>query len=51
MSSSPLPALTFRGIWKAVGPGILYAGAAVGASHLVLSTQAGAHYYFHFIIP
>lgn len=49
MSSSPLPALTFRGIWKAVGPGILYAGAAVGASHLVLSTQAGAHYYFHFI--
>ncbi len=29
---------------KYYGPGILLAGAAIGASHLVASTQAGAHY-------
>lgn len=28
--------------WKAFGPGILMASAAIGASHLVSSTQAGA---------
>ena len=27
-----------------LGPGLLYAGAAVGVSHLVMSTQAGANY-------
>ena len=32
------------GIRKAMGPGILYAAAAVGASHLVQSTRAGANY-------
>jgi Mn2+/Fe2+ NRAMP family transporter len=31
-------------IWKAIGPGILVACAAVGGSHLVWSTQAGAYY-------
>lgn len=31
-----------RGFWKAVGPGILFAGAAIGVSHLVQSTRAGA---------
>ncbi|MFN3917818.1 MAG: NRAMP family divalent metal transporter [Flavobacteriales bacterium] len=29
-------------IWQAMGPGLLYAGAAVGVSHLVQSTKAGA---------
>jgi len=29
-------------LWKAIGPGILVACAAVGGSHLVWSTQAGA---------
>lgn len=31
---------------KAIGPGILYAGAAIGASHLVQATRAGASYGF-----
>ncbi len=29
-----------------LGPGLLYAGAAVGVSHRVMSTQAGANYAF-----
>ncbi len=32
--------------WKILGPGLLYAGAAVGVSHLVQSTRAGAMYNF-----
>ncbi|MEZ5500708.1 MAG: hypothetical protein R3E77_14945 [Steroidobacteraceae bacterium] len=31
--------------WSQLGPGILYAGAAVGISHLVQATRAGANYY------
>lgn len=31
-------------LMKAIGPGILMAGAAIGGSHLVSSTQAGAKY-------
>ncbi|MCM8525304.1 MAG: divalent metal cation transporter [Lentisphaeraceae bacterium] len=31
---------------NSLGPGLLYAGAAVGVSHLVMSTQAGAKYGF-----
>lgn len=31
-----------RSFWRAYGPGILFAGAAVGVSHLVQSTRAGA---------
>ena len=34
---------------KALGPGLLYAGAAIGVSHLVQSTQAGAKYGFLFV--
>ena len=34
---------------KSLGPGILYAGAAIGASHLVQSTRAGANYGFKLI--
>ncbi len=37
-------ALTWRGLRQAMGPGILLAGAAIGGSHLVASTQAGALY-------
>lgn len=29
---------------KAIGPGLLFAGAAIGASHLVQSTRAGANF-------
>lgn len=29
--------------WKILGPGILYAGAAIGVSHLIQSTRAGAN--------
>jgi Mn2+/Fe2+ NRAMP family transporter len=31
-----------RSSWKAFGPGLLFAGAAIGVSHLVQSTRAGA---------
>lgn len=33
-------------LWKAVGPGLVYAGAAIGVSHLVQATKAGAGYGF-----
>jgi len=33
-----------RTFWKALGPGLLFTGAAVGVSHLVQSTRAGAVY-------
>ncbi|MCK5775424.1 MAG: Nramp family divalent metal transporter [Bacteroidales bacterium] len=36
-------------IYKSLGPGLLYAGAAVGVSHLVQSTRAGAGYGFDLI--
>lgn len=42
-----------RTFWKALGPGLLFAAAAVGVSHLVQSTRAGAVYglsLFFFII-
>lgn len=39
----PLLPSTFR---RALGPGLLMAGAAVGVSHLVQSTRAGAEYGF-----
>jgi len=39
-------------ILKSLGPGLLFAGAAVGVSHLVQSTRAGADlvlvYYGHY---
>ncbi|MFH1416778.1 MAG: Nramp family divalent metal transporter [Planctomycetota bacterium] len=37
------------GLLNAIGPGIMYAGAAVGVSHLVQSTRAGAGYGFTLI--
>ncbi len=36
----------FASILKTLGPGLLFAGAAVGVSHLVQSTRAGAEYGF-----
>jgi len=33
-----------RSFWGAFGPGLLFAGAAVGVSHLVQSTRAGASF-------
>lgn len=35
-----------RGLLKAIGPGILLAGAAIGVSHLVQATRAGADFRF-----
>ena len=37
------------GYLKTLGPGLLYAGAAIGVSHLVQSTRAGAEYGFGLI--
>ncbi len=36
---------------KNLGPGLLFAGMAIGTSHLVLSTKAGAQYGWIMIIP
>ena len=33
-----------RSAMKALGPGLLFASSAIGTSHLVLSTRAGAHH-------
>lgn len=35
--------------WKALGPGIIWAAAAIGVSHLVQSTRAGADFGFQLI--
>ena len=34
---------------KSLGPGLLFAGAAIGVSHLVQSTRAGANFGFYLI--
>lgn len=36
-----------RSLLNKLGPGLLYAGAAIGVSHLVQSTRAGANYGFY----
>ena len=41
--------MNWKGIRQALGPGLLYAGAAVGVSHVVQSTRAGALYGFALI--
>jgi Mn2+/Fe2+ NRAMP family transporter len=43
------PAST-RSFWSAFGPGLLFAGAAVGVSHLVQSTRAGASFGLSMLI-
>ena len=42
--SAPNSTTNFRQLLKSLGPGLLFAGAAIGTSHLVLSTRAGAHH-------
>lgn len=37
---------TKKNIFQLLGPGLLFAGAAVGVSHLVYATKAGANYGF-----
>ena len=34
----------FKQMLKSIGPGLLFASSAIGTSHLVLSTRAGAHH-------
>ena len=48
MENNVGPRTTSRrsGLLNALGPGIMYAGAAIGVSHLVQSTRAGAGYGF-----
>jgi Mn2+/Fe2+ NRAMP family transporter len=36
----------YRSVLRSLGPGLLFAGAAVGVSHLVQSTKAGAEFGF-----
>lgn len=38
-----------RSLWQSLGPGILFAGAAIGGSHLIQSTRVGANYGFQLI--
>ncbi|MEQ1778822.1 MAG: divalent metal cation transporter [Nitrosomonas sp.] len=40
----------FNGFLSKLGPGLLYAGAAVGVSHLVQSTRAGGMFGFELVI-
>jgi len=38
-----------KNFWKALGPGIIWAAAAIGVSHLVQSTRAGADFGFQLV--
>jgi len=42
---------TIKAILKNLGPGLLFASMAIGTSHLVLSTKAGAQYGWLMVIP
>lgn len=41
-----MPRRDRSGLWKSLGPGLVWAATAVGVSHLVQSTRAGASYGF-----
>ena len=41
--------LSKKGVRKSLGPGIILAGAAIGGSHLMSSTTAGARFGFSLI--
>ncbi len=41
----------FKTLIKNLGPGLLFASMAIGTSHLVLSTKAGAQYGWIMVIP
>ena len=38
-----------KSFWKVLGPGLIWAGASVGVSHLVQSTRAGANFGFELV--
>ena len=40
-----------KNIWRSLGPGLLFASMAIGTSHLVLSTKAGAQYGWIMLVP
>lgn len=40
---------SFSDILKVIGPGLLWAGAAIGGSHLIQSTRAGANFGFSLV--
>ena len=40
----------YKSLFKTLGPGVLFASTAIGVSHLVQSTRAGAEYGFTLII-
>ena len=42
---------TLKTLLKNLGPGLLFASMAIGTSHLVLSTKAGAQYGWIMVIP
>ncbi len=42
---------SFKALLKNLGPGLLFASMAIGTSHLVLSTKAGAQYGWLMVIP
>ena len=42
---------TIKTLLKNLGPGLLFASMAIGTSHLVLSTKAGAQYGWLMVIP
>ena len=42
--------ITFKELFRTLGPGIMAASAAIGGSHLVSSTQAGALYGFALVL-
>ena len=46
MQQTPLPKEPLISILKSIGPGFLLAGAAIGVSHLIQATRAGADYGF-----
>ncbi|MEM6802930.1 MAG: divalent metal cation transporter [Bacteroidota bacterium] len=46
---SQAPTTSWKKRLKSLGPGLLFASTAIGTSHLVLSTQAGAHHGLIFI--
>lgn len=41
--------MNFKNLLRSLGPGLLWAGAAIGVSHLVQSTRAGAIYGFQLV--
>jgi Mn2+/Fe2+ NRAMP family transporter len=42
---------TLKNLLKNLGPGLLFASMAIGTSHLVLSTKAGAQYGWIMVVP